>query len=682
MTRINNKFIYDYIRNDTFAKVSTEVNKQPNFMYDYNEVQELYGENLGNDVYIVGVTTLHKIDMLRLMVKNLLENGVDEHNIVYIDLAMPFIRNMGIKKIVALFVKSMTKGSPFYAVINEITLCEDWAKELKEIKVKFPFVSFLCSSSIPPVVHEYFYDNHDDNSKIIILSEKNESNIKHEQDLFGVFDEFKYNIKHGVCEIKGLTKKGKLRSHHIVPESIEGYPVKVVASGAFHHRLELREIILPSSIEFIGDYAFTYCKNLQNITLPENLCYIGDCAFLGATALKTIQNGANVTHIGNSAFYGTKWLADNTGEFVTLGKVLYKYNGQRDEISFPSEVNTIGFFAFANATVKKVNLCGVSTIAEGAFYSCKQLSELTNYNLETVSAFQFYNCTSLREFSFIVSNIGKFAFSGCIMLERIKTVVNQIADFAFDGCVNLLDFSADVKLMTVGICAFHNVPLASINLSKVENVGRFAFYNSKLRNITLDTVTDISDYAFLNNRMLTEVSVNPSVKIGKLIFSNCTRIKTATLGGQYRLNTYFGGDSPIRKLRVISDCTDNFCRGNKKLQEVVIQSEVVGNWAFYACSSLKKIKLFSVKRLGAWCFAYCDGLSKISFPANCEYISMNAFRYCHSLADIRINTHKPLLFGANAFYSTAENKHFYVHDKVAYFDIPIWKEYTNNMVDL
>jgi hypothetical protein len=680
MTRFSNNFIYDYIQNDTLARVNTEINNQPSFMYDYNEVQELYGEGLINDVYIVGVTTLRKTDMLRLMVKNLLEGGVDERNILYIDFAMPFIRNMGIKKIVAQFVKSMTKGKPFYVVINEATLCEDWAKDFKEIKAKFPFVNFLCSSSISPMIHEYFYDNPDENSKIIILSEKNESNTKHEQDLFGVFDEFKYNIKHDVCEIKGLTKKGKFRNCHVVPELIEGYPVKVIASGAFHNRLEINEIVLPSSIEFIGDYAFTYCKNLQNIALPENLRYIGDCAFLGATALKTISGGNNVIHIGNSALYGTKWLADNTGEFVTFGKVLYKYNGQKNEVSIPSEVSSIGFFAFSNAAVRKVNLDGISTVAEGAFYSCKQLSELTNYNLETVSAFQFYNCTSLREFPFTVSSAGKFAFSGCVMLEKIKVEANQISDFAFDGCVSLLNFLADVKLTVVGICAFYNVPLPVVDFSKVENVGAFAFYNSKLRNITLDSVNDINDYAFSDSRMLAKVNINPSAKIGKSIFSNCTKIKSATLGGQYRLNAYFGGESPIRKLRVIGDCTDNLCRGNKKLQEVDIQSGTVENWAFYACSSLKKVKL-SVKILGAWCFAYCDSLNKITLPSNCEYISMNAFRYCHNLADIKIKTNKPLLFGANAFYSTAENKRFYVHDKVTYFDIPIWKEYVDNMID-
>jgi len=678
MTRFDDNFIYNYIRNDTFVKVNTEVGDEPSFLYDYNEVQELYGDGLDNDVYIVSMTTLRKTDMLRRMVKNLLEGGTNERNIIFINFEMSFIRNAGIQKIVAQFVKSMAKSKPFYVMINEVTLCEDWAKEIKKTKTRFPCVNFLCSSSLSPMVHEYFYDNPDEKSKIIILSEKNESNIKYKQDLFGVFNEIKYNIKHGVCEIKGLTKKGKLMNRLVVPESIEGYPVRVIASGAFHHRVELTEIVLPNGIELIGDYAFTYCKNLQTITLPENVRYIGDCALLGATALKTINGGGNITHIGNSALYGTRWLADNTREFVTIGKVLYKYNGQQDEVCFPPEISTIGFFAFANVAIKKVNLDGIDMIAEGAFYNCGRLSELTNYNIDTVSAFQFYKCASLREFSFVVSKIGKFAFSCCIMLERITINAKQISDFTFDGCVNLRDFSVNVKLTEVGICAFYNVPLVAVDLSNVKNVGTFAFYNSKMLNITLDAASAIGDYAFSNNSMLTEVSINQFAKIGRSIFLNATQIDTATLGGQYRLNAYFGGESPIKRLRVIGNCADNLCRRNKTLQEVDIQGETVGNWAFYACSSLKKVKLFTTT-LGAWSFAYCDGLTDITFPEDCEYISMNAFRYCRNLASITVKTNKPLRFGANAFYSTAENKRFYVHNKVAYLDIPIWKEYADNM---
>jgi hypothetical protein len=680
MTKFKNNFVYDYILRDTFTNVNVSIDNEQSFLYDYNEVQELYGNELDNDVYIVGVTALRKTDMLRLMVSNLLAGGIDERNIAYIDCAIPFVRNMGLQKICFHYAKSMTKDCPFYAVINEVTLCDDWARVIKKIKMKFPIIRFLCTSSISPAVHEYFYDNPDEKSKIIILSQKNESNIKHEQEQFGVFDEFKYNIKNGICEIKGLTKCGKTRVRYIIPESIKGFPVKVIASGAFHHRFELSEIVLPNTIEYIGDYAFTYCRNLQSITLPQSLNYIGDCTFLGATALKTIIGGENITHIGNSALYETKWLKDNKNDFVTLGKTLYRYKGQNYDVTIPTNINVIGFYAFADTAIRNVDLSGISNIAEGAFYNCEHLSKVSNCAVKAVSAFQFFNCTSLQKLPFTVAAVGKFAFSGCISLGKVQTSSDKIDDYAFENCVSLSKFSSNTPISAVGICAFYNAPLVMVDLSKVKSVGAFAYYNSKLQMVDMNAVREIRDFAFWDSRLLLEVNLSPSANIGKAIFLNCNKIRTATLGGKYRLNTYFGGESPIKKLRVIGDCVDNFCRSNNKIQDIDIQGDNIGNWAFYACKSLRLIKL-STKRLGAWSFAYCDAVKEITLPPNCEYISMNAFRYCHNLADITILTSKPLLFGANAFYSTAEDKHFHVPQKSIYLNIPVWNEYNNRIIE-
>lgn len=56
---------------------------------------------------------------------------------------------------------------------------------------------------------------------------------------------------------------------------------------------------------------------------------------------------------------------------------------------------------------------------------------------------------------------------------------------------------------------------------------------------------------------------------------------------------------------------------------------------------------------------------------------MNAFRYCHNLSQITINSSNCVLFGANAFYSTAEEKVFYVKKglKKEYLKASIWTEY-------
>lgn len=76
-------------------------------------------------------------------------------------------------------------------------------------------------------------------------------------------------------------------------------------------------------------------------------------------------------------------------------------------------------------------------------------------------------------------------------------------------------------------------------------------------------------------------------------------------------------------------------------------------------------------------FTYCDCIETITLPKTVEFIGMNAFRYCHNLSQITINSSNCVLFGANAFYSTAEEKVFYVKKglKKEYLKASIWTEY-------
>jgi len=679
MIVFDEKFIFNYITRDTHKELNFVLNDDLNFLYDYNEVQELYIDSQDNDVYIAGSANLHKTDMLRLIVKDLLAGGLNESNVIFIDFIIPFIRDLGILKIISHFTETFN-NKPFYVIINEITLCNDWAESISKVKMQFPFVRFLSSSSISPAIHEYFYDHPDSKSKIIVLSRKNDSNTKYNQKLFGVFNEFKYNIKNGICEIKGLSKSGKQRNFHVIPDTIEGYPVKIIASGAFHHRIELTEVVLPDSIEYIGDYAFTYCKNLDSIKFPEKLIHIGDCAFLGASGLKNITGGINIKHIGNSAFYGTSWLIENKNDYVIIGKTLYKYNKEEKKVKLPNNISIIGFYAFANSNIEEIDLSGIDNIKEGAFFNCKKLTVIKNYKIDHVNAFQFYNCIQLKTFLFKLKNIGKFAFKDCTSLENVNLSKAILADGAFENCNGIEDIK-DSELSVVGDCAFFNTNLKSADLNNTKSIGIFTFYNSKLQTLSLNSAVEIKDYSFADNRQIKKIYINPSANIGYSIFANCSELKTAELGGKYVLNSYFGDISPVEKLYVIGDCIDNFCRGNNQLREVDISGNSIGNWAFYACSSLKSVKL-NVKILGAWCFAYCDGIESIILPESTEYISMNSFRYCHNLEKITIQTSKPLHFGANAFYSTSENKRFFATNKKAYESILIWKEYINSIEEI
>jgi hypothetical protein len=669
-----NKFLHA----TDFETAANETFDNKNFLYDYNEVQELYFDAVHNHyVYLTGVTGLNKTRLLQKVVSDLIGGGAAKQDIIYADFELPFIRELTIESIVDFFDERNEKTK--YLIVNEIGLKENFFAEAQVLRKQHANIKLLASCSIPFLVYEYLQDNPNDFSKVVVLSPKNEANIKSESDTFGVFGELKYNIKNGVCEIKGMTGKGKKLSHHVIPPEINGVPVKIIASGAFHHRSELTEITLPDTIEYIGDYAFTKCDNLKEVRLSAELAYIGDCAFLGAIKLKTITGGDAVKHIGCSAFYATAWLKEQINDFVTLGKVLYRYNGTDKAVKLPAHISAICSYAFNNADIVEIDLQCISRVGEGCFYKCAKLSAANNYPNGEVKAFTFYGCRTLSAFKQTITNAGKYVFYDCGLLETVEINNANIESGAFENCKELS--AANGTIRAVGKCAFYASWLKHVDLTQTQLIGAFAFYGTKLIEAVIQNAKRIDNYAFADIASLKEVYIQSGAKIGESILWNSQAIESIEIEGKYPLSYYFGGVSNVEKLTVNGDVCDNFCRNNFATKEVSIFGGHIGNWAFYGNTNLTSVKLQKCNGIGSWAFAYCEQLTTVLIPETVGNIDMNAFRYCRKLQGIELQSSELVTFGANAFYSTAEDKHFFVVNNEAFKLHRIWKEYAGQITE-
>lgn len=67
---------------------------------------------------------------------------------------------------------------------------------------------------------------------------------------------------------------------------------------------EIRDLVIPDDVTYIGDYAFRGCTNITSVTMGENVTKIGTSAFNGCKNCASITIGENVTSIGSGAFYG------------------------------------------------------------------------------------------------------------------------------------------------------------------------------------------------------------------------------------------------------------------------------------------------------------------------------------------------------------------------------------------
>lgn len=285
-----------------------------------------------------------------------------------------------------------------------------------------------------------------------------------------------------------------------------------------------QEIILPSTIQDIGQYAFYNCKSLkkinlpnsltsigkgafaieeennneyglESINLPNNLTQIDDYAFMNNARLSTINIPSSVSLIGQGILQGTnitqitgnskyKWEND-----VLVAKDNDQYriiyvNPNAKRISINEKITSIDAYVFKNhKNIKSVELNNVKVIGVECFVN-SSLSSLSNANLvENTSVDSFTNTPWLED-----QLDSDFIYLG-------KTLV------AYNGS----DTSVEVP-------------------NGITRIGAYAFESDTIKNVILpSTITDIGKNAFtgcLNLEYILIKSIQPPMLDGDCFLDN------------------------------------------------------------------------------------------------------------------------------------------------------------------
>ena len=162
-----------------------------------------------------------------------------------------------------------------------------------------------------------------------------------------------------------------------IPSTHKGKPVTGMRGNVFEG-LELKEIILPDTMETIRGHAFEGVTGLTNIDLPENLTYLGGGAFKDCTSLKEIVLPDTLTDVGGETFSGCKSL---------------------QSVVLPSEITEIHGNTFENcSSLKAIEIPeGVTRIGGHAFYGCKKLEDVSvPSTVREIGSSAFRMCSSLE----------------------------------------------------------------------------------------------------------------------------------------------------------------------------------------------------------------------------------------------------------------------------------------------
>ena len=227
-----------------------------------------------------------------------------------------------------------------------------------------------------------------------------------------------YTVKEGTVTICQNAFEGENLKEIILPDSVE-----VVASYAFADMTELTNVELSQNLKKLNDHAFKGCTALESLVLPESLSEIAAYAFEGCTNLKTMDLPETITKIGEYAFKGCTSYASSVIVYEDWVVGAHAFDG----CSSISEINVldghqqIATYAFANCT----SASGKIIVGDGSKFA----------------SYCFYNCDAIEEVE-IVANwpfVENYAFGSCDGFEKVSLLSNGIPLTKEGSTINLYE---------------------------------------------------------------------------------------------------------------------------------------------------------------------------------------------------------------------------------------------------
>jgi hypothetical protein len=163
-----------------------------------------------------------------------------------------------------------------------------------------------------------------------------------------------------------------------------------------------------------------------------------------------------------------------------------------------------------------------------------------------------------------------------------------------------------------------------------------------------DGVEKIGEYAFAYCRSMYSIDISIATDVGNGAVFACSSLNTIKLtarDGDF-LGRLFGAEKPdhnadfvpqsLRRVEIAEGSKtipDRMFSSCKYITEVILPEslESIGIRAFYACRSLGKIEMTSVKTVSDDAFFGCDNLVAVELGSSLEALGMQAFFGCRSL---------------------------------------------------
>ncbi|SKA66404.1 Leucine rich repeat-containing protein [Eubacterium uniforme] len=349
----------------------------------------------------------------------------------------------------------------------------------------------------------------------------------------------------------------------------------------------------------------------SNITVAQLKAYDGNIDLSSYTGIKSIEG------LG----YARKAKSFNLSKLTGVTKIPKEefYSCAMESVSLPSSITEIETYAFAGCEkLASINLPNsITMIHENAFENCYALNNVTlPSGLVKLGGAAFSGCKSIQ--SIVIPNtlktditdvdndtvktMGASVFANCESLNKVTfgNQMKRIPDSTFSGCRSLTSVSIPSRIVDIGVAAFAESGLYSVDLSGCTGL------------------VNLGDSAFSRCTSMTSVSLPASLrKINNHTFAACTSLTTVNIAANSNITTI--GMDAFGSTRSLTNVT--FMKDLKKLT-------TIGEIAFANGSVKSDAKDIYGRNI------YVGGPEYVYIPGTVTTIGQGAFQECRNLEEV------------------------------------------------
>ena len=278
--------------------------------------------------------------------------------------------------------------------------------------------------------------------------------------------------------------------------------VESVGEYGFAGDVNLTDLTFSKKVKTLRNNLFMNCTSLPLFTVHPAVTSIEDNAFMNCDSLATLsftdsndllnigrrnENGKFAAMFSDSpvqSLYLSRWLIYNIDE---ESYAPFYNRSTLTDLRFGKTLGDIGKFLFEKcSSIATVNIPGVESIGEKAFYDCTALSGLTlNSGTTSLGEQTFANCTALK--NVVLPPTVVSVSDGCFMNDHelvtldLGNSLEIIGPSAFSGCASLSELNFPKTLYGLGVESFkgcENLSYVTIPDScRLSSIGARAFQN-------------------------------------------------------------------------------------------------------------------------------------------------------------------------------------------------------------